>query len=69
MSVAKPLPHDSAPLHVTGRARYVDDVPLPFGLALAARQAQHAALLPDELRIGGEFLQAAQGAAPIEVPK
>ena len=31
MSVAKPLPHDSARLHVTGAARYVDDVPLPSG--------------------------------------
>ncbi|MEM9850543.1 MAG: xanthine dehydrogenase molybdopterin binding subunit [Pseudomonadota bacterium] len=29
MSVAKPLPHDAAPLHVTGAARYVDDIPLP----------------------------------------
>ena len=31
MSVAKPLPHDAAALHVTGAARYVDDVPLPKG--------------------------------------
>lgn len=29
MSVAKPLPHDAARLHVTGRARYVDDIPAP----------------------------------------
>ncbi len=29
MSVAKPLPHDTAHLHVTGAARYVDDTPLP----------------------------------------
>ncbi|MGL4281523.1 MAG: xanthine dehydrogenase molybdopterin binding subunit, partial [Albidovulum sp.] len=43
MSVAKPLPHDSAPLHVTGRARYIDDVALPantlhlaFGLSTVA---------------------------------
>ena len=36
MSVGKPLPHDAAPLHVTGAARYVDDVPLPHGaLSLA----------------------------------
>ncbi len=40
MSVGKPLPHDSAHLHVTGQARYADDIPLPgpvlhlcFGLA------------------------------------
>ena len=44
MSVAKPLPHESARLHVTGTARYADDVPAPegclhlaFGLAEQAR--------------------------------
>ncbi len=31
MSVSKPLPHDAARLHVTGTARYVDDVPMPHG--------------------------------------
>ncbi|MEO1777321.1 MAG: xanthine dehydrogenase molybdopterin binding subunit, partial [Pseudomonadota bacterium] len=31
MSVAKPLPHDAAHLHVTGQARYVDDMPVPVG--------------------------------------
>ena len=31
MSVAAPLPHDAAHLHVTGTARYVDDVPTPTG--------------------------------------
>ena len=31
MSIAQPLPHDSAELHVTGRARYVDDLPVPQG--------------------------------------
>jgi len=36
MSVAKPLPHDAALLHVTGAARYVDDIPAPAGtLSLA----------------------------------
>ncbi|MCF2869664.1 xanthine dehydrogenase molybdopterin binding subunit [Octadecabacter sp. G9-8] len=29
MSISKPLPHDAAKLHVTGQARYVDDVPMP----------------------------------------
>jgi xanthine dehydrogenase large subunit len=29
MSVSKPLPHDAAPLHVAGTARYVDDIPTP----------------------------------------
>ncbi len=43
MTIGKPLPHDSAPLHVTGQARYADDVPLPsnalhlaFGLSTCA---------------------------------
>ena len=31
MSVHKSLPHDAAPLHVTGEARYVDDIPTPAG--------------------------------------
>ncbi|MBT8412557.1 MAG: molybdopterin-dependent oxidoreductase, partial [Octadecabacter sp.] len=44
MSVAKPLPHDAAHLHVTGQARYIDDMPTPtgtlhlaFGLSTIAR--------------------------------
>ena len=43
MSVGKPLPHDAAPLHVTGQARYIDDIPtsadclhLAFGLSSVA---------------------------------
>ncbi len=31
MSVGKPTPHDSARLHVTGAARYTDDIPAPAG--------------------------------------
>jgi xanthine dehydrogenase large subunit len=31
MSLGKSLPHDSAPLHVTGAARYLDDIALPAG--------------------------------------
>ncbi len=31
MSIAKPLPHDAAALHVTGAARYIDDIPTPSG--------------------------------------
>jgi xanthine dehydrogenase large subunit len=44
MSVARPLPHDAARLHVTGQARYIDDIPVPpgtlslaFGLSTIAR--------------------------------
>ncbi len=43
MSVAKPLPHDAAPLHVTGQARYVDDIPVPANcLHLAFGTSAHA---------------------------
>ena len=52
MTVSRPEPHDAAPLHVTGQARYVDDVPLPaetlhlaFGLSpVAAGKIRHMAL-------------------------
>jgi xanthine dehydrogenase large subunit len=44
MTVASSLPHDAAPLHVTGAARYIDDMPTPagtlhlaFGLSRIAR--------------------------------
>lgn len=44
MSVYKSLPHDAAKLHVTGAARYVDDIPTPadclhlaFGLSKIAK--------------------------------
>jgi xanthine dehydrogenase large subunit len=43
MTLGKALPHDSAALHVTGQARYLDDIPLPkdalhlaFGLSSIA---------------------------------
>ena len=43
MSMNQAIPHDSAKLHVTGEARYVDDIPLPtktlhlaFGLSSIA---------------------------------
>jgi xanthine dehydrogenase large subunit len=35
MSMGKPLPHDAAPLHVTGQARYVDDLAIAGALHLA----------------------------------
>ncbi|MCA0042714.1 xanthine dehydrogenase molybdopterin binding subunit [Celeribacter litoreus] len=31
MAVGSALPHDAAKLHVTGEARYIDDIPLPAG--------------------------------------
>ncbi|MFN3575553.1 MAG: xanthine dehydrogenase molybdopterin binding subunit [Tabrizicola sp.] len=35
MSMGKALPHDAAPLHVTGQARYVDDLSIANALHLA----------------------------------
>ncbi|MDN5787885.1 xanthine dehydrogenase molybdopterin binding subunit [Pseudorhodobacter sp.] len=45
MSMGKALPHDAAPLHVTGYARYIDDIPLPKGalhLAFGLSTQAHA---------------------------
>jgi xanthine dehydrogenase large subunit len=47
MSVAKPLPHDAAALHVTGSARYIDDIPTPSGtlhLAFGMSEIAHGAI-------------------------
>jgi xanthine dehydrogenase large subunit len=47
MTMGKPLPHDAAPLHVTGQARYVDDIPLPAGalhLAFGLSTVAHGAI-------------------------
>ena len=35
-TVGHALPHESAPLHVTGRAAYADDIPEPIGTLHAA---------------------------------
>lgn len=54
MSIGKSLPHSSAPLHVTGAARYVDDIPTPsgtlhlaFGLSPIARGVLNGLNLDD----------------------
>ncbi|MEM5467287.1 xanthine dehydrogenase molybdopterin binding subunit [Celeribacter marinus] len=56
MSVGKSLPHDAARLHVTGAARYVDDIPTPantlhlaFGLSTEAH-ADITAINLDQVR-------------------
>ncbi|MBZ4688769.1 MAG: Xanthine oxidase [Cereibacter sp.] len=52
MSASKPLPHDAAPLHVTGEARYIDDLPTPRGtlhLAFGLSPAAHAEILSLDL--------------------
>ncbi len=52
MSVTRPLPHDSARLHVTGAARYVDDLPVPAGtlhLAFGLSQVAHGRIAAMDL--------------------
>ena len=52
MSISKPLPHDAAALHVTGRARYVDDIPTPQGtlhLAFGLSKTAHGTLTSIDL--------------------
>jgi len=52
MSMGKPLPHDAAPLHVTGVARYVDDIPLPAGalhLAFGLSTVAHGEIVSVDL--------------------
>ncbi|MEP1943620.1 MAG: xanthine dehydrogenase molybdopterin binding subunit, partial [Sulfitobacter sp.] len=54
MSRSQPLPHDAAHLHVSGAARYVDDIPMPkgtlhlaFGLSTVAYGTLDALQLDD----------------------
>ena len=52
MSIAKPLPHDAARLHVTGQARYVDDLPLPANalhLAFGLSEIAHGRIVSVDL--------------------
>jgi xanthine dehydrogenase large subunit len=52
MSLGKALPHDAAPLHVTGHARYVDDIPLPAGalhLAFGLSEIAHGDIIALDL--------------------
>ena len=60
MSVSKPTTHDSAKLHVTGAARYIDDIPTPAGtLHLAFGQSEIAHGEIDELDLSA--VRAAEG--------
>ncbi|MCH2164043.1 MAG: xanthine dehydrogenase molybdopterin binding subunit [Marinovum sp.] len=52
MSVAKPLPHDAARLHVSGAARYVDDIPTARGtlhLAFGTSEVAHGEITAIDL--------------------
>ncbi len=53
MTMGHPLPHDAAPLHVTGQARYVDDIPLPgnaLHLAFGLSNCAHGDITAMDLR-------------------
>ena len=64
MTVAKPFPHESAELHVTGQARYADDVPTPSGtLHLAFGLSETAAGTLDALDV--EAVRAAPGVVAV----
>ncbi len=64
MSVSRPLPHDAAQLHVTGTARYVDDIPVPADcLHLAFGLSQIAAGRLDELHL--DAVRAAPGVVAV----
>ncbi len=52
MSVHEALPHDAAALHVTGAARYVDDIPVPAGtlhLAFGLSTVAHGTITETDL--------------------
>lgn len=52
MSVARSLPHDSGALHVTGAARYVDDIALPANalhLAFGLSEVAHGTIVTLDL--------------------
>lgn len=64
MTVARSLPHDSGPLHVTGQARYVDDVPLPANalhLAFGLSEVAHGEITEIDL----SAVRAADGVAAV----
>ena len=61
MTAGLALPHDAAPLHVTGQARYIDDLPTPAGtlhLAFGLSSVAHG-------RITAMDLSAVRGAAGV----
>ncbi len=74
MSVHKSLPHDAATLHVTGAARYIDDIPTPadclhlaFGLSRTAK-GQITALHLDAVRASAGVLAVVTGADLSPIP-
>lgn len=65
MSAHKSLPHDAARLHVTGAARYVDDIPTPAGtlhLAFGLSTVAHGEITSVDLT----QVRAAQGVVAVK---
>jgi xanthine dehydrogenase large subunit len=64
MSVGKSLPHDAARLHVTGAARYIDDIPTPSGtlhLAFGLSEVAHG----DITQMNLDAVRAADGVVAV----
>jgi xanthine dehydrogenase large subunit len=64
MSVAKSMPHDAAKLHVTGMARYIDDIPTPAGtlhLAFGTSEVASGTIMAVNL----EKVRAAEGVVAV----
>ncbi|GHA41921.1 xanthine dehydrogenase molybdopterin binding subunit [Amylibacter ulvae] len=54
MNHMKPTPHDAAPLHVTGAARYIDDIPMPknaLSLAFGLSDVAHGKITAMDLDV------------------
>ncbi|MBL3559459.1 molybdopterin cofactor-binding domain-containing protein, partial [Rhodovulum sulfidophilum] len=67
MSVTRPLPHDAAHLHVTGAARYLDDIPSPANtlhLAFGLSQIAHGRIVAMDL----SAVRAAPGVVAVQGP-
>ncbi|KAF0676834.1 xanthine dehydrogenase molybdopterin binding subunit [Profundibacterium mesophilum] len=68
MSTARALPHEAALLHVTGAARYVDDIPVPAGclhLAFGLSPVAHGTIEALDLAA----VRAAPGAVMVITPE
>ncbi|AJE48521.1 xanthine dehydrogenase molybdopterin binding subunit [Celeribacter indicus] len=64
MAVGSPLPHDAAKLHVTGQARYIDDIPMPANtlhLAFGLSSVAHGDITAMEL----DAVRAAEGVVAV----
>ena len=64
MALHRPIPHDSAALHVSGEARYVDDIPVPV-TTLHAAVGQSTLPHAELLNLGLDAVRAAPGVVTV----